>query len=342
MRRSLAALVVLSLMTVGTAAIGVTSSESYLDAFSSVTYGGSDGSIYWDVPWREIGEEDGPERGSVLVEVNSMCPKHKCLLIAGSDGGEEAIGASRVADLSAYERAEFRYQIDTLLVEEAEMEPDAMLVVQVSKDVSSWKTLERFDLGDVSSLSVTRAFDVSELISEGFGVRFLVSGEFFGGVFIDNVEIAVQRESATTTTKPETTTTTKPKQTTTTTSKETTTTRPMETTTTLPTETTTTIGDTTTTTTARAVVPSVDEPPRGSGLRNPDTGLQFDHEEGLMGAMEMEKPEVLGIDIDAEYSMAVELIESSWIWLVALLLVIVTAIVTGIDRRRGRFLTLDR
>lgn len=350
MRRGLAAVVVFSLMTVATAAFGVTVGESYLDAFSSVTYSGSDGSIHWEKPWKEIGEDDGPASGSVLVEVSSICPKHRCLQITGAGEGLEELGASRAADLSAYERAEFRYQINTLLVSGGGEEGDGRLYVQVSEDMSSWETLERIDLYESSPSLGMRAFDVSESISEGFGIRFFVSGEFIGAAFIDNVEIAVQRESATTTTVPETTTTTKPNQTTTTTSKETTTTRPVETTTTMPIDTTTTVADSTTTTvadsttttTARALVPSVDEPPRGSGLRNPDKGLQFDHEEGLMGEMDMEKPAVLGIAIDADYSMAVELIESSWIWLVALLLVIATAIVTGIDRRRGRFLTLDR
>lgn len=52
--------------------------------------------------------------------------------------------------------------------------------------------------------------------------------------------------------------------------------------------------------------------------------------------MDMSEPDVLGIEISADYEMAVELIESSWIWMIGLLLVVATAIVSGLDRRRSR------
>ena len=38
--------------------------------------------------------------------------------------------------------------------------------------------------------------------------------------------------------------------------------------------------------------------------------------------------------MSADYKMAVEVIESSWVWMVGLLVVIAGAIVTGIDRRK--------
>jgi hypothetical protein len=50
--------------------------------------------------------------------------------------------------------------------------------------------------------------------------------------------------------------------------------------------------------------------------------------------MEMGQPEVLRVELSADYKMAVEVIESSWVWMVGLLVVIAGAIVTGIDRRK--------
>jgi len=44
-------------------------------------------------------------------------------------------------------------------------------------------------------------------------------------------------------------------------------------------------------------------------------------------------PEVLSFDIVPGFSDAVELIEASWIWVLALALLIAGALVKGIDRR---------
>jgi hypothetical protein len=50
--------------------------------------------------------------------------------------------------------------------------------------------------------------------------------------------------------------------------------------------------------------------------------------------MDMGQTEVLGVEFDADYSMAVEVFSATWIWMVTLLLIIATAIVSGLDRRR--------
>lgn len=348
MRRGLAVLTVLALMGVGTTATGVTTEGKYLDLFSSVTYGGSDGSIQWKTSWNEIGEGDGPEIGQVAVGLGPLCSSGKCLRIAGSGEEVDEIGAWRSADLSTYHKAFLRYQLNGLMLVEGEEKGDARVYVEVSDDSVSWDRLERIDLyGGVASVGKL-GFDVSEWISEGFGVRFFVEGFFIGSVFIDNVEIAVERETTTTTTAPETTTTSEPTSTTTdppvtTTSRPPTTTTSSVTTSTSPTDATTKVRDGTTTTagwvtstTGPARIGSTGDPPSGSGLRDAGSGLQFDHEKGLMGDMDMDDPQVLGIAIGAEYSMAVELVESSWIWLVALLVIIATAMVIGLDRRRER------
>lgn len=55
----------------------------------------------------------------------------------------------------------------------------------------------------------------------------------------------------------------------------------------------------------------------------------------MFGDVAGERPEVLGVELEANYAMAVEVIESSWVWILALALLIATAIVSGLDRRRS-------
>ncbi|MCZ6736694.1 MAG: hypothetical protein O7B77_01820, partial [Actinobacteria bacterium] len=143
-------------------------------------------------------------------------------------------------------------------------------------------------------------------------------------VFIDNVEIkgTFASEPTTTTTTGATTTTTTP----TTTEATTTTTTRQTTITTEPTA--------TTTTTEIGVVAPTDIPPSGSGIRETASGVQAGYSSGLFGSMEMGQPQVLTVELSADYKMAVEVIESSWVWMVGLLVVIAGAIVTGIDRRK--------
>lgn len=76
-------------------------------------------------------------------------------------------------------------------------------------------------------------------------------------------------------------------------------------------------------------------PPPDSGIREAATGLQVDYSQGAFGELSMAEPEVLGVDFEADYTMAVELIESSWVWMLGLALLIATAIVSGMDRRRS-------
>jgi hypothetical protein len=43
---------------------------------------------------------------------------------------------------------------------------------------------------------------------------------------------------------------------------------------------------------------------------------------------------ITGVDYQARFSMAVEIIEASWAWIVLLALVIAWSIVSGMDRRK--------
>lgn len=165
----------------------------------------------------------------------------------------------------------------------------------------------------------------------------------------------------TTTTKAPTTTTTRPTTTSTTTNQDepgtsgttTTTMNPATpTTTTIPTPTTpgedagrdTTVPETAnpTTTTTSDVGAGVGEdsggdgtPPDGSGIRAAARGLQASFEGDLFGEVRT-LTSLTGVDFQADYNMAVEIIEASWGWMVLLGLLIAFAILSGLDRRAVR------
>ncbi len=73
--------------------------------------------------------------------------------------------------------------------------------------------------------------------------------------------------------------------------------------------------------------------PGGSGIRAAARGLQANFQGDLYG--EVRSVSALnGIDFQADFNMAVEVIEASWAWIVLLGLVIAYSIVSGLDRRR--------
>ena len=78
--------------------------------------------------------------------------------------------------------------------------------------------------------------------------------------------------------------------------------------------------------------------PGGSGIRAAARGLQANFQGDLYG--EVRSVSALnGIDFQADFNLAVEMIEASWAWIVLLGLVIAYSIISGLDRRRP---ALDR
>ena len=58
-----------------------------------------------------------------------------------------------------------------------------------------------------------------------------------------------------------------------------------------------------------------------------------------MGDMEMAEVEVLGAELSADFSLAVEAFEAAKVWIASLALVIGAAVVSGMDWRRTRRLS---
>lgn len=328
----------------------------YRDDFGDVSYAGSDGNLSWVAKWVESGESDGPAEGSIHIGQED-CANNKCLHIEG-DGLIPSLAISRKADLSRFTSASLSYE----LMLDSELASTGTFTVEARGGGSGWAQLESYLVlteGGVHSDS----FDVSKYLGADFEIRFRLSGLIGGDVVtVDRVVIEGPLETPTSTTSSTTTTTVKPTTTTTrhttsTISTTPTTTTPRPTTTsTSPSETTTTIlsgavppsstsssTSTTSTTSPDSITASrVGGGPGGSatnrsdvgGLRAPGVGLLADYSEGMMGEMMMDDVEVLGVDLPAEFSMAVEVFELAPIWIAVLALLVAAAGIAGVDRRR--------
>lgn len=311
---------------------------SYFDTFTSGTYFGSDGTILWLTSWKESGESDGPLLGAIRVENDDNCPDGLCVVMEG-EGGSELIQLSitRGADLSLFSAADLSYDVRRMFDEEKEGEVGATLEVQITKDGKSWKTIKSLNINTIDPAPLHKTHGIDDHLVANFAVRFVVQGSLAGEVLIDNVEIkgTIEVPGTTVTLPPISSSTTS--STTTTRPNATTTTRPTTTTTEAPTTTTTAPEASTTTTTVpegddddfTTVVPT--RPP-DSGLRESTTGLQANFETSLFG--DMEGPQVLSFEATADYLIAYEAIESSWVWVAGLSALIAWAIVSNMDRRR--------
>jgi hypothetical protein len=330
---------------------------NYKDKFDSIGWGGSDGSLPWSGPWHEIGDDDDEKFGAVRVVSSGNCPSGNCINITGAL--INGIGVRRAADTSLLAEPELCF--DLVIIPGLDL--DGTLKVQVQTN-GPWVTISEHNLSEEGEEHVT--LDLSDFRSSQFHVRFLVTGLVTtSDVFIDNIEISGEMiEGTTTTTAPSTTTTTEGdggQATTTTTNPDTSTTTTTErsTTTTRPTtdtsspdpdsSTSTTVVDTTTTSsggnsTASTLIaagggdddlPPTSGGPEGSGIRQTARGLQADFDGGLFGEVTAISP-ITGVDFQARFSMAVEIIEASWVWIVLLALVVSWSIVTGMERRRNQ------
>ncbi len=361
MRRLLTLLTVVALMSLPIVGSATTGNDNYLDRFQDGdVWTGSDGSILWPSPWKEIGDDGDSKKGSVQVVSSDYCVEGKCMLIDASVLPN--VGARRMADLSFFREGELCFDLNVVA---GGLEVGSNLLVQVTTDGSNWTPLATYQLSE--SFDDHEVFDLSEYLSVGFGVRFKVTGLLTGSqVYIDNVEISGPTSEPTTTTttvtEPTSTssTTTITVPTTTTThprSATTSTTAPAAATTTAPATTTTTVSvragsdvtttSTTTTTTVAADQDGSDQrdegavvaiasggPPAASGLRAAARGLQANFDGKIFGKVKSTSPDLTETDFHVSFAMATEVIQSSWAWMILLGLTIAWAIVTGVERRK--------
>jgi hypothetical protein len=350
-----------------------TETYGYKDKFTSIGWGGSDGSLAWSGPWSEIGDDGDEKKGNVRVVSSGNCASGNCIRISALTTLLGEIGATRTADTSDLSETTLRFDLKaTASLVGSELE------VQVNGG-GGWVTVAEYQLG--TALNVSPTIDVSGFGSESFRVRFMFSGLLLSSeVFVDNVEVRgtiIEEPTTTTTTVPQTTTTTIATTTSTHPPSTTTTTRPGTTTTTtnpgtaasttstsIATTTSTTSttaasseaprggtdsrvsdtpGSSTSTSTTTIVVEEVGGPGSGgddvtaldrSGIRATARGLQASFEGDLFGEVRT-VASLGGVDFQADYNMAVEVIRNSWAWMVLLGLLVAYSIISGLDRRRG-------
>lgn len=367
MRRLLGAVLTLALL-VPALAVLAGGSASYKDSFDGGNYSGNEGSLDFEGPWTEFGDGTGSS-SSGRVHIDSSGPSGGHVAIDGGVLGVAAYGLQRAADLGSFETVELSFDIEVEPDLLGALLNTANLQVQVFD--GSWVTVKSFYLRQATSQHVV--IDVTDYANEDFMVRFMipeVSLVYTGTTTIDEVELSGTLVVTTTTsTTSSTTTTTSSGPTTTSTSSTTITTRPGGTgggptttsdptsPTTSPSVTTTTpagggggggddepTGPTTTTTPGTTSTTTGDGPaiggtggiPPGSGLRQAGVGLIADFETGMMGDVGMGRVEVLGAELEADFSLAVEAFEKTRVWIGVLALLMATAVVSGMDRRRSR------
>ncbi len=317
-----------------------TETADYLDRFEPGGWTGNDGSEDWSTDWLREGE--------VRLASGDMCNEGSCMqlgdLIAG--GGS----ARRFADTSIFsERFDVRFHVEAQV-----LDAGGKLYVEAHDD-DAWRIVKQYNL-DLPLDETARLTLEHEFLQTSFGVRFRYEPLLAGGrVYVDEVQIEGQLKPPPNTTTTSTTTSS------TTTTLFTTTSPPTATSTTIRSSAPITTPSTTTPvrssvsaeesgdTSGAGSVPSTTSTTTGdrgggeearmqvageTGIRSATRGVQVDFDGGLFG----EVPTVnLSLDVGAvDFSMAVEVIESSWAWLAILGLVLGWSAVTGLDRRRRR------
>jgi hypothetical protein len=372
MRRALPGLLVLALLAPALTA-AATEYEDYRDTFESGGYSGNDGSLEFNGPWAESGDPGGGGAGGGLIHVGPDGCSGECLHIEGTGLVLAPYHIERRADLSLFEAAELCYdlEIDPSGLTTTELwvqvrKGSTWYTVKKHDLADETDTSVMIPISDYLTEGFKVRFYVPNALDELLGLNLV----FTGSATVDNVTIRgiVEHEETTTTsttststtstTSTSTTSTSAPVKTTTTTAGSTPTTtgsRPTTTTTlgegadistpggsaqtTVTTTdaagvTTTTVGSTSTTVAAGVFAPAAGPPP-GSGLREPAVGLIADHRPGSMGSLSTDPVEVLGIELDVDFSLAVEVFEAARLWIAILVLLITAALVSGMERRRS-------
>lgn len=344
----------------------------YRDDFGDENYSGNDGSLDFAVPWAEFGDTGGASGGTVHIGPE-YCSNNECLHIEGYGLVALTYGVTRYADLSMFEQVDLSFDIQivpqpglttTELV--AEMWNGAKWTVvktfDLSVEASHHKEIDVTAHVAPNSAVRFRVLDVLggdllglDLFYTGYATidRVTLSGTLEGSGTTSPTSTTAP--TTTSTTSPNTTTSKPPVATTSTTGSVTSSTAQRGTnptidgtgagTTETGGQTTTTVGTTTSTTDdgdSPGIAPIGPVPPDGpaspafgTGLRVTAGGVIADYRQGTMGEFDMTGIEVLGFEVGAEFSMAVEFFETARIWIAGLALLIAAAIIAGLDRKKG-------
>ena len=152
------------------------------DEFNAIAYNGSDGTVDWSAkPWVEVGEDNGPATGDVVV-VNGELRLNGPVIGGGP-------GLVREADLSPAIEATLTFDFRTSSGVEAF---EDVAAVEISDNGGSiWTILETFDsFAGVNSGS--RSYDIAAYTSANTQIRFRIYDSYGGPdeyFYVDNVQI---------------------------------------------------------------------------------------------------------------------------------------------------------
>jgi hypothetical protein len=347
--------------------------DYYKDRFNSIGWGGSDGSLHWSGPWAEINDDGDAKKGSVRVVSAGHCASGNCMRIAGLLAGMGASRTADTDDLEELSFSYDLKNVRTLpllnltkLVVEAR--GDGGWVEIAEHDLGDGFS-SRFTVDDLDGFSSDDFGIRFTVVGAAMTSEVYIDNVEVVGVPAEEPATTTTTVAEVTTTTVAVTTTTSPSTTTTSVSS-TSTTRPPDTSpttqqpdgsSTSTTATSTTVGraeltptssSTSVTSSTTTPIPSstsssspesdTSEPgaaggsgaiSEGSGIRAAARGLQASFQGDLFGEARTVSS-LGGVDLQAEYTIAAEVIRSSWAWMVLLGLVIAWAIVSGLDRRR--------
>ena len=372
MRRLPAVALVVALMSIAVS-VSATETGDYKDKFTAIGWGGSDGSLAWSGPWSEIGDDGDEKKGNVRVVSSGNCASGNCIRISALTTLLGQIGAVRAADTSDLSEANLRFDLKataSLVGSELEVQVNGgggWVTVAEYQLGAALTVSPNIDVSDLGSENFRVRFMFSGLLLSS--EVFIDNVEVRGSIIEEPTTTTTTVTETTTTTiatttsthPPSTTTTTRPGTTSTTTnpgtSGSTTSTSVATTTSTTPTTAAgpeapregtdsrdaETPSSTTSTPSTTIVVEQVGGPGSGgdatttfdgSGIRATARGLQAGFQGELFG--EVRSVAALGgVDFQADYNMAVEVIRASWAWMVLLGLLVAHSIISGLDRRRG-------
>jgi hypothetical protein len=163
-----------------------TSTEVVADAFGSISWSGSDGSLPWSGDWVEEGDDGDPYSGYVGVVPVSAAPPDYAMRIGGTNF-KPAVGATRLVDLSdaAEARLVFTWRRELTV---------GALNIQVSADGTDWSDLQLITAG-TDPVPLVSSFDITPWAGPGTMIRFRTRNAGNGSCWFDNVAVHYRSDS---------------------------------------------------------------------------------------------------------------------------------------------------
>ncbi|MFN8597443.1 MAG: S8 family peptidase [Anaerolineae bacterium] len=147
------------------------------------------GTRNWTSPWLEMGESDGPTAGNIRLATSDYWDRILIQEQAGDgDGWTRVKGVGRATDLSTATTA-----VLSFVYKRVSLEGNDFVKLELTPDHgTTWYEVARFTAGSDSAFQSVN-YNISPLISAGFGLRFVTDYEQTDGgdyFFIDDVNIA--------------------------------------------------------------------------------------------------------------------------------------------------------